>query len=738
MKSNFNNLIMRNIAFVFCLFTLSLNSFAAEVETPVTCVEGAEPLALAYGNSTSGCGISPAVDTDTFTFSGVINDQVRINVFSTSTNMDPVLEVRDSMGTIIATDSCINIGCTFSLDFVLPNTGLYLLTVFDAGSNEAGNYTLQLEKIFPATNLLRIDYDTETIDNISPATDIDHYYFNADPGTSVRLNVFSTSTNMDPTIELRDPLGGMVLNGAIDGASCTNIGCTFSVEVSPTMSGNYSLLIYDAVNNEAGAYQLSLWCITGQCDSDGVGGPDAAAPILSYFSPVIDTLSPAVDADFYRLNAAAGTTIRLNAFSTSTNMDPTIELRDPSGSLVLDGAVDGASCNNIGCTFSVEVTPVFNGFYSLIIYDSLTNEAGSYQLSLWCVTGVCDSDGVNGPDPASPVLSYIVPVAETISPAVEADKYTFNATAGSSIRINLFSTSTNMDPTIEVRDPNDSIILNGAADAASCNNIGCTFSVDLIPALSGSYSLLLYDLVTNEAGSYQISLWCVQGDCDSDADGVIDGDLEVINYGDTKVNNISPAVDGDFYVFMGTAGDQIRFNVFSTSTNMDPTIEVYDPNGVRVLNGAADGASCNNIGCTFSVDFTPAFTGTHIIMLYDRVTNEAGAYQLGLQCVFSPGDFICNDSSVPLPSCDNCGVVANASQFDSNGDGLGNACDADLNDDGLVNFADLSAFRICFKTTDPNCDFNASGGIVNFADLAIFRNLFNKVPGPTCSAPNTP
>ena len=419
-------------------------------------------------------------------------------------------------------------------------------------------------------------------------------------------------------------------------------------------------------------------------------------------------------------------------------MDPTIELRDPNGTLVLNGVADDAFCSGFGCTFSVELVPAFTGTYSLILYDAATNEAGDYQLSLWCIVGPCDSDGNGTPDADPPVLSYIMPVSDSITPAVDGDFYTFNATAGTSIRLNARSTSTAMDPTIELRDPNGTLVLNGAVDGASCSGFGCTFSVELVPAFTGTYSLILYDAATNEAGNYQLSLWCILGDCDSDADGFIDYDREIINYGDSVIDNdVSPAVDGDFYLFKGTVDDQIRLTARSTSTAMDPTIEVYDPNGTLVLNGAVDGASCSGFGCVFSVDIVPAITGVYSVVFYDLGTNEAGRYQFGLQCVFSPGDFICDDITSPLPVCDNCSVVGNPGQRETDGDGYGNFCDPDLDNNGVVQAADLAIFKPLFFTTDPDADFDGNG-IVQAGDLAIMKKMFFQPPGPSCETPNTP
>ena len=88
------------------------------------------------------------------------------------------------------------------------------------------------------------------------------------------------------------------------------------------------------------------------------------------------------------------------------------------------------------------------------------------------------------------------------------------------------------------------------------------------------------------------------------------------------------------------------------------------------------------------------------------------------------------DADAFFDRLDNCTLVANPDQRDTDVDGYGNICDADLNNSGgIVNFTDLALFRLDFGTIKPDADFNGSGGIVNFADLAIFRSLFGRPPG---------
>ena len=80
---------------------------------------------------------------------------------------------------------------------------------------------------------------------------------------------------------------------------------------------------------------------------------------------------------------------------------------------------------------------------------------------------------------------------------------------------------------------------------------------------------------------------------------------------------------------------------------------------------------------------------------------------------------------------DNCILVANADQRDTDGDQYGNICDADFNQDLTTDLSDFSIFRGAFTTAGPDEDLNGDG-TVDLDDFSLFRIEFASAPGPSC------
>lgn len=91
-----------------------------------------------------------------------------------------------------------------------------------------------------------------------------------------------------------------------------------------------------------------------------------------------------------------------------------------------------------------------------------------------------------------------------------------------------------------------------------------------------------------------------------------------------------------------------------------------------------------------------------------------------------------SDSDGVGDDVDNCTLISNPDQLDTNSDGFGNICDPDFDNNGVVNFLDLSYLSNVFLSADADGDLNGDG-IVNFLDVVILRDYFLQPPGPAAS-----
>lgn len=150
-------------------------------------------------------------------------------------------------------------------------------------------------------------------------------------------------------------------------------------------------------------------------------------------------------------------------------------------------------------------------------------------------------------------------------------------------------------------------------------------------------------------------------------------------------------------------------------------------------------------GQTKDALFTPTVANDY--PMFDRIlnlTNKRAPVVVALaansatgETVTSPGSLVTVlqvgtnvDTDAILDRLDNCLMVANANQIDTDNDGFGNACDADFNNDGFVGSADLGLLQVAFASNNPIADLNGDGR-VGSADIGAFVKLFFAAPGPS-------
>ncbi len=140
-----------------------------------------------------------------------------------------------------------------------------------------------------------------------------------------------------------------------------------------------------------------------------------------------------------------------------------------------------------------------------------------------------------------------------------------------------------------------------------------------------------------------------------------------------------------------------------------------------VLNGG-DASSMLGIAVSAAGDMNG--DGIEDVVVGEGFTSNAGQRTY---VVFGRAD---TDADGLHDATDNCVLVANADQRDTNSDGFGNACDADLDNNCTVDFLDLAVMKSVFFTSEADADLSGDAS-VGFSDLAILKQSMFQSPGPS-------
>jgi len=126
----------------------------------------------------------------------------------------------------------------------------------------------------------------------------------------------------------------------------------------------------DNLSDDSGDYTLSL-AVSGSALSVSPGDQGGN---IAFASPVNGTISLG-ELDAWTFTAASGAKIALTLTDTAGgDFDPDLQLLSPSGKSLVDNYSD--------TKVSSSLTLSEGGLYTIIVRDNLSDDAGSYQLSL--------------------------------------------------------------------------------------------------------------------------------------------------------------------------------------------------------------------------------------------------------------------------------------------------------------------------------------------------------------------
>jgi hypothetical protein len=287
----------------------------------------------------SAAGTVTAADTDIFSYQFTAGDIVTLQTHSTS-GLIPQAALLNSASAAIATEDGTSIvagGGGFSpiYSYVIPTTGTYYFRVTGASSS-TGSYT---------ADIYRSSSDSLTLSPLGQ----DLYSFNLTAGQTATASVENISGGV-LDLSILDSTGAVVATGV---SGSTNLDQVIANFFAPT-TGTYYLR---TTGSPAIDYQVTV--VTGGAFDAEPNDSFAAAQQLAASRAALGAISGSDD--WYQITIPAGSVLRLTTATPgggtgefTNNLDPAIELYDPSNSLL--GSDDNSAPDGRNATLMRTVT----------------------------------------------------------------------------------------------------------------------------------------------------------------------------------------------------------------------------------------------------------------------------------------------------------------------------------------------------------------------------------------------
>jgi hypothetical protein len=207
---------------------------------------------------------------------------------------------------------------------------------------------------------------------INFADEVDRYNIVLRGGELYEFQANSTSS-LDPTLTLNQPIGAPIFNDDVDGANNRNSRILFRAgPLVPGPSADHRLDVAAYNNASTGSFQLF---------ANEVPGNTGTYSTLSVNGSNTGDLHVAGDQDFHRITLVAGRTYRFNLngadFGSGALADPYLELRSGFGAIILREDDDSGGGHNSQLTFTAPTS----GTYFANARAYIDAGSGGYRLS---------------------------------------------------------------------------------------------------------------------------------------------------------------------------------------------------------------------------------------------------------------------------------------------------------------------------------------------------------------------
>lgn len=420
-------------------------------------LQQAPPIPIQYGQTVTGT-ISDDQQIVSYVFDAVGGDQVTATLTASSGNLDPMLNLTNFNGTLLATDDNSGANGNAQITYVIPANGAYLLNVTRSPAGEGntiGDFTLTLNKGATPTSTPQPIVPTNT----PPAIE-----------TTPEVTQVTPRSQRLQQLEL-----GATVQGTLGGENNFNLywfegrgGQAIQVTSEPTANFQPLFVLYRSDFSEIFRSQPgqtlatalpsdSLYFLAAATIQAGVGGDyvftltttstsNVTTPAASssgdglvYGETVTGTISNANPLVRYRFRGEAGDTVTITQSAVSGDLDSYVLLVDTSGNVVAQDD-NSAGNNNAALTTSLPTSAEYFVIATRRGQDQGIT-AGDFILEL-ASDAPPRSLPTSRPNPPTdyadfPEISYGETVAEEIGDAIYLQAYVFYGGAGDSVVISM-------------------------------------------------------------------------------------------------------------------------------------------------------------------------------------------------------------------------------------------------------------------------------------------------------------
>ncbi len=418
--------------------------------------------------------------------------------------------------------------------------------------------------------------------------------------------IFSVGSESDTTLAINLPDGSWLCDD--DGGE----GLNPMLEISDAETGVYNIWVgtFDEDTNpsavlsisELGGYYASSIGNEGEASSANIAG--LAGEIYSgSLESTDDVQDSGAYSDTYVFDASRGDEAIIDLRSES--FDSMLMLISPSGAVITNDDYEGDTSRSL-ITETLDET----GIYAVIVTSFYEQETGSYTL------GIDSGASLSGP------INFAVEGSlETSDLQTEdgeyLDYYEFTGTPGQNIVIDLRSDT--FDTLLVLESPTSNLLENDDAESFNHSQIETQLSE------SGTYIVYVTSYGSDVTGDYSLT---INGSSAAGGNQNSSRDTQRMaldqRIGGSLANGDSLGEEDkytDFYSFTGTEGQNIHFEVSSSS--FDTYLTIIDPNGNEYANDDFDGSTSMSV-----VDLTLPASGRYSVIVTSYRAEETGEYNV--------------------------------------------------------------------------------------------------------------